>query len=142
MSQGCSLGESADLFGGGSELSRDALAWLRTLPAHLEIDLAGVRVAMWHARPGSDMRGIEADETGPALRRQLLDRAGADVLIVGHTHDAFELVEGQGKIINPGACCSKIDGERRPATFGVLDLPLKRFRVFRAIDGADREQEL
>jgi predicted phosphodiesterase/predicted RNase H-like HicB family nuclease len=142
MSQGCNLGEPADLFGGGAELSGDSLAWLRTLPAHMEIDLAGVRVAMWHARPGSDMRGIEADKTGPALRRQLLERASADVLIVGHTHDAFELVEGEGKIINPGACCSKIDDGHRSATFGVLDLPSKRFRVFRATDGADQEQGL
>jgi hypothetical protein len=101
---------------------------------------------MWHARPGSDMEGIRAEATGPTLRRRLLDSAGADVLIVGHTHDAFSLVAGKGKIVNPGACCSKIqafeqsgslavpDGYR-PATFGVLELPSKRFRVFQAADG-------
>lgn len=145
MSQGCSLGDPSDLFGGGSELSRDALVWLRTLPAHLEIDLADVHVAMWHARPGSDMRGVEADKTGPALRRQLLERAGADVLVVGHTHEAFCLTTSDGRlIVNPGACCSKLPvrtdkgsagGPYRAGTFAVLELPAKIFRVFRAADG-------
>jgi len=146
-----SIVEAADLFTGGTELSHDALAYLATLPSSWSAELVGVRVAMWHARPGSDMEGIRAEATGPALRRRLLDQAKADVLIVGHTHDAFSLVAGKGRIVNPGACCSKTlvykqagrvtdsssaapDGYR-PATFGVLELPSKRFRVFEAADG-------
>lgn len=133
--QACEL---SDLAGGGAELSREALDWLASLPSHWTTEIAGVRVAMWHARPGSDMEGIEAGKTGPALRRRLLDQAAADVLIVGHTHDAFESAEGEGKIVNPGACCSKIQavsGGYRSATFGVIELPSKRFRVFQAADG-------
>ena len=49
----------SDHFGGGAELSRDSLAWLATLPAHWEGEMEGVRLAMWHARPGSDMEGID-----------------------------------------------------------------------------------
>jgi predicted phosphodiesterase/predicted RNase H-like HicB family nuclease len=136
-SQGCDLGEPADLFGGGAELSRPALAWLRALPDHWTAELAGFQVSMWHARPGSDMRGVEADKTGPKLRRELLDRAGADILIVGHTHESFALVEGEGLIVNPGSCCSKIPAKSgegyRPATFGVLELPAKRFSVHQVL---------
>jgi predicted phosphodiesterase len=143
---GPSIVEAADLFTGGSELSREALAYLATLPSSWSVELAGVRVAMWHARPGSDMDGVRAGDTGPYLRRQLLDQAKADVLIVGHTHDAFSLVAGKGRIVNPGACCSKtlaykeagvlaVPDGYRPGTFGVLELPSKRFRVFRASDG-------
>lgn len=65
--------------------------------------------------------------------------ASADVLIVGHTHNAFALACCEGLIVNPGACCSRIpayehevskeDGYR-PATFGVLELPRKRFKIF------------
>jgi len=142
-----SIVELPDLFSGGAELSREALAYLATLPSHWAAELAGVRVTMWHARPGSDMEGIRADSTSSALRRQLLDHAAADVLIVGHTHDAFSLVAGKGRIVNPGACCSKtlafkqegslaVPDGYRPATFGVLELPSIRFRVFRAADGA------
>ena len=75
------------------------------------------------------------------------------MLIVGHTHDAFSLVAGKGRIVNPGACCSKtfafkqsgrgadsslvVPDGYRPATFGVLELPSKRFRVFQAVDGVE-----
>ena len=138
----------SDHFGGGAELSRDSLAWLATLPVHWEAELEGVKVAMWHARPGSDMEGIEKERTGPELRHRLLEQARADVLIVGHSHTEFELVVNvpPGKILNPGACCSKTYGYKqagslavpdgfRPATFGVLELLGRRFSVFQVNDG-------
>jgi predicted phosphodiesterase len=141
----CNLSEH---FGGGAELSRDSLAWLATLPVHWEAEIEGIRMAMWHARPGSDMEGIEKERTGPGLRRHLLGQAHADVLIVGHSHVEFELAVGDppGKILNPGACCSKAKiykhagllmapDEFRPATFAVLELPEMRFKVFQALNG-------
>ncbi|MGB8296141.1 MAG: metallophosphoesterase family protein [Polyangia bacterium] len=138
----------SEYVGGGIDLSREALAWLATLPGHWEGELEGVRVAMWHARPGSDMEGIEKERTGPELRHRLLEQAHAQILIVGHTHVEFELVVNvpPGKILNPGACCGKayvyqqagpliVPDEFRPATFGVLELPSMRFKVYRALDG-------
>ena len=138
----------SEYFGGGAELSRDSLVWLATLASHWEAELEGVRVAMWHARPGSDMEGIEKEKTGPRLRRLLLEQAHADILIVGHSHVEFELAVDvpPGKILNPGTCCSKayvyrqagplmVPDKFRPPTFGVLDLPLMRFKVFRALEG-------
>ena len=138
----------SDVMGSGAELSHESLVWLSTLPVHWEAELEGVRVAMWHARPGSDMEGIEKEGTGPELRRRLLEQARARILIVGHTHTEFELLVNApaGKILNPGACCSKtyafkssgslaVTDGFRPATFGVLELPSMRFKVYRALDG-------
>ena len=138
----------ADYVGGGIDLSREALAWLATLPGHWEGELEGVRVAMWHARPGSDVEGVVKETTGPELRHRLLEQAHAQILIVGHTHVEFELMVDvpPGKILNPGACCGKayiyrqagpliVPDEFRPATFGVLELPSMRFKVYRALDG-------
>jgi predicted phosphodiesterase len=138
----------SDVMGSGAELSRESLVWLSTLPVHWEAELEGVRVAMWHARPGSDMEGIEKDRTGLELRHRLLEHARARVLIVGHTHTEFEMVVNvpAGKIVNPGACCSKtyvfksfgslaVTDGFRAATFGVLELPLMRFKVYGALDG-------
>jgi putative phosphoesterase len=138
----------SEYVGGGVELSRDSLAWLSTLPTHWEAELEGVKVAMWHARPGSDMEGIEKERTGPELRRHLLEQVHAQILIVGHTHVEFEMEVDvpAGRILNPGACCGKayiyrqagpliVPDEFRPATFGVLELPSESFRVFRALDG-------
>jgi predicted phosphodiesterase len=89
-----------------------------------------------------------AEKTGPELRRRLLGQAHADILIVGHSHVEFELVVDvpSGKILNPGACCSKayvyrqagplmVPDSFRPATFGVLELPSMKFKVYRALDG-------
>jgi predicted phosphodiesterase len=96
------------------------------------------------------MEGIEKERTGPELRYRILEQAHADVLIVGHTHTEFELTvnvpPGRGRILNSGACCSKtyafkpsgslaVPDGFRPATFGVLELPSQRFKVFRALDG-------
>jgi predicted phosphodiesterase len=77
-----------------------------------------------------------------------LEQARARILIVGHTHTEFELLVNApaGKILNPGACCSKtyafkssgslaVTDGFRPATFGVLELPSMRFKVYRALDG-------
>ena len=138
----------SDVMGSGAELSHESLVWLSTLPVHWEAELEGVLVAMWHARPGSDMEGIEKERTGPELQHRLLEQARARILVVGHTHTEFELMVNvpAGKILNPGACCSKTyafkssgslavaDGFR-PATFGVLELPSTRFKVYRALDG-------
>ena len=138
----------SEYFGGGAELSRDSLAWLATLPVHWEAELEGVKVSMWHARPGSDMEGLTKETTGPGLRRHLLEQAHAQILIVGHSHVEFELVvdDPPGKILNPGSCCGKsyvfthagplfVPDSFRPATFGVLELPSQRFEVYRALDG-------
>jgi putative phosphoesterase len=140
----------SDVMGSGAELSRDSLAWLSTLPHSWSGELEGVRIVMWHARPGSDMEGLEKERTGSELRHHLLEHARADILIVGHTHTEFELTAnvppGRGRILNPGACCSKtcafkpsgslaVPDGFRPATFGVLELPSQRFKVFRALDG-------
>jgi len=58
----------------------------------LEGELEGVRVAMWHARPGSDVEGVVKETTGPELRNRLLEQSHAQILIVGHTHVEFELM--------------------------------------------------
>jgi len=95
----------ADYVGGGIDLSREALASLAALPGHWEGELEGVRVAMWHARPGSDVEGVVKETTGPELRNRLLEQSHAQILIVGHTHVEFELMVDvpPGKILNPGA---------------------------------------
>jgi predicted phosphodiesterase len=143
-------GSVSDVIGSGAELSRDSLVWLSTLSHSWASEMEGVRIVMWHARPGSDMEGIEKERTGSELRHHLLEQARADILIVGHSHTEFELTAnvppGRGRILNPGACCSKTYGYKqagslavpdgfRPATFGVLELPSQRFKVFRALDG-------
>ena len=127
----------------GWALTARAADFLRPLPTHLNLTLEGVRIVVWHARPGSDMDGIYPHTPRPELS-ELVDRAHADILIVGHTHAPFRRPLSGGRLVlNPGALlrdpASRSDGILKPGTFGVLELPSKRYKVYRAGDGVEVE---
>ena len=143
----------------GWDLTSRAITFLESLPRQWSATLAGVRVSMWHARPGSDMDGIYADASRADLEA-MLDKAGADVLVVAHTHLPVCLtVSGRGMIVNPGAVLrdpavpleegamvlDPVTGKWTPAptscggTLGVLELPERKFTVHRAADGVEVE---
>jgi hypothetical protein len=88
------------------------------------------------------MEGVYPDQIEFELARGHLESAEADVLLVGHTHLAFALeVAEVGTIANPAALLRSpadgADGLPATGTFGVLELPSRRFRVFRADDGSE-----
>ena len=139
------------------DVSPESLAFLQSLPAAWDTERDGVRIALHHGTPRSDMRGIYPRYTTPGELRDLLDEANADILLVGHTHIPFRIGLGDRRILNPGALL-RAPGPRmagRPllfdpaqrrfvpgpgpagGTFGVLDLPSRDFRVFRAADGTE-----
>lgn len=143
----------------GWDLSSRALQFLADLPARRDETIDGVRIAIRHANLRSDIHGIlPGDARAPDVTRWL-EEARADVLIVGHTHLAFESrLPGGGMLVNPGALVRDDwapDVDRRsfyhpeageitashPAggTFGVLELPERRFTVHRVLDGAEVE---
>jgi putative phosphoesterase len=124
----------------GVDLTAGAVGFLESLPQSWRANLGGVRVVVWHARPGSDMDGIYADATSGELGG-MLDRADADVLIVGHTHEPFcrplgggRLVANQGAVLRDPAEPGSVGS---PGTFGVLELPSARFTVHLARDGSE-----
>jgi putative phosphoesterase len=139
----------------GWDLTPGAMAFLESLPASWTRRVDDVRVAVWHARPKSDMKGIYPDASGTELASQL-DRAEADVLVVGHTHLPFARFVDRRLVCNPGALLrdpaepmeggmlfDRESGKFVPApaagggTFGILELPTLRFTVHRAGDGAE-----
>ena len=118
-------------------LTGKALAFLDAMPQSWERTIAGVRVHVTHASPGDVMRGIHADRADVGA---ILATARADVLVVGHTHVPMNLATPHGTIVNPGSVLRQPPAsERIPAsgTFGVLELPSRRFVVHRASDGAE-----
>jgi len=129
--------EDAKRFASTWDVSPTVMRFLRELPAYRSLVVEGVRVAVWHARPNSDMNGIYPDiSEGEAAT--LLDQAACDVLVVGHTHVTFERRVGPRAIFNPGALL------RAPAEpldaptlgrFGVVELPSMRFEVREAKTG-------
>jgi putative phosphoesterase len=131
-----------DLFDTPVFLSGAAVAFLDSLPRRWERTIAGVRVAVWHASPGDQMRGIHAGSTNVGA---ITAAADADVLVVGHTHAPMRLESEGGLIVNPGSVLSRAPtSEEIPAsgTFGVLELPSRRFVVRRTADGHSPDSRL
>ncbi len=141
----------------GWDLTTRSLAFLESLPVSWTRKIDDVRVAVWHARPKSDMKGIYPDASATELASQL-DRAEADVLVVGHTHVPFARFVDRRLVCNPGALlrdpARPMDSAKlfdpatssfalapAPAggTFAVLELPTLRFTVYRARDGVEVE---
>jgi putative phosphoesterase len=130
--------------GGGWELSKGSRRFLAALPPSYSLEREGVRVAVHHASPRGDMDGIHPQQIDFELAAAHLHQAAADIVLVGHTHIAFALdVEGVGVIANPAALLrDPADGAENPpatGTFGILELPSRRFSVHRANDGEEAE---
>ena len=136
------------LVGGGSwnaevRESPAAMRWLHARPPSWSATFDSVRVAVHHGSPRhGNMVGIDPSDLTRAEAIELLDAAAADVLIVGHTHRAFEIVvEGHGTILNPSAVLrDPAEGAENPpatASFAVLDLPARRFTVHALREGAE-----
>jgi putative phosphoesterase len=123
-----------------AELSPKSRRWLGSLRTSLHAVDEGVRVAVHHASPVGDMRGLDPGSIDAHEARHFLKLADADVLIVGHTHVAFRIhVADAGVIVNPAALLrDPAEGADNPpatGTFGVLELPSLAFTVHRACDG-------
>ena len=122
----------------GWDLTSEAVAYLESLPTSWRKLVDGVRVVLAHARPGSDMQGIPADSTADELAA-ILDEAGADILIVGHTHVPFVRRLSDGRIVlNPGALLrDPAPGcdVATPGTFAIVDVLTRKVSVRRAKDG-------
>lgn len=121
------------------DLSPASIAYLEGLPTGWRKLVDGKRVVLAHGRPASDMQGIPADATAQELA-EILDDAGADLLVVGHTHVPFVRYLDDGRIVmNPGALLRDpapgVD-VATPGTFAVIDTLTLDVRVRRAKDGA------
>ena len=139
----------------GADLTPTAIHFLSALPESWSRTIEGVRIAVWHARPYSDMHGIYPDAPLDELEG-VLDRAECDVLIVGHTHVPFARYVDRRLVCNPGALLrdpahpmestmlfDRESGKFVPApapgggTFGVLEIQTLRFTVHSARDGGE-----
>jgi len=105
----CSLGE----------LGEENRAFLRDLPAQLTVLEGGTRFLFAHAGPEGPDESPLADASDERLQT-LLERCGADVLVVGHTHRATARQVGEGLILNPGSVGRPADGDPRPS-YLILD---------------------
>jgi diadenosine tetraphosphatase ApaH/serine/threonine PP2A family protein phosphatase len=100
------------------DLPAAALARLRALPPSLAVDLAGVRVHLFHGAPWDPLLGRVYPDFATWER---FDEVDADVVLLGHTH--YPLVKHQGGrlIVNPGSVGQPRD-RGSLAAYAVVDL--------------------
>ena len=84
-----------------SALSQSQKQFLRDLPLNVDCELRGMKISMCHAVP-SDPLFAYCPPDSPRWESEL-DLAKADLLLVGHTHLAFDRQCGKRRVVNPGS---------------------------------------
>lgn len=115
--------------------------FLAGLPGSFRRRIGRARVAMTHGSPISDLDALYPGHLTRERAGALLERAAADVLIVGHTRLPMCLAFGDRRIVNPGGLrrSEEIVAGRTVygGTYGVLDAAARTFRVF-DLEGRER----
>ena len=105
-------------------IDEDHRRWLRTLPRHIRLQLgnkADFSVLMVHGSPRKINEYLFEDRNESSLQR-MMGRAGADVMLCGHTHQPYHKVLGEegddGReryrhLINIGSVGKPKDGDPR-----------------------------
>ena len=100
-------------------LSRENRRYLKSLPEERRLEVAGKSVLLTHASPESNEEPLEPDT--PEERLAYLARiAGTDVIIFGHSHQAFTRTVTNVLFINPGSVGRPDDGDPR-ACYAILE---------------------
>ena len=119
-----------------ARLSPDNLDYLRALPFDFLAQYDGLRVAIYHAGPGNDLALVHPEYWSAEAMESLLKEAGADVLVLGHTHVPIHIETRAGVLINPGSLLCRHE-TRLPSsrTFGLLDTETMAYQLFDAESG-------
>ncbi len=113
---------------------REMESWLQSWPKSLELSAGGVRVAIHHGSPRGDMDCLFPDAEQVVLERHL-ERADADILVVGHTHVPFVRELGFGRlVVNAGTLGAPGLGQRH--TFALVEVEKRRAEIIEVGDDA------
>ncbi|MEZ5331183.1 MAG: metallophosphoesterase family protein [Thermoanaerobaculia bacterium] len=100
-------------------LSDEAKEWLDALPDLLRLEVAGRRIALTHGTPDSIKEPLFADTPVERLR-EVAEEAAAEVVLCGHSHDAFHRELATAWIVTPGSVGRQDDGDPR-ARYALVD---------------------
>jgi putative phosphoesterase len=95
--------------------------WLAQLPLEIRETIDGMHLLAVHAAPGTDDGiGIHPSQ-GNAELAAILHGCEADVVIVGHTHEAMLRRIGSVALVNLGSVSNPRSGDRR-ASYAILEV--------------------
>jgi len=97
-------------------LTDESTRYLASLGEESKFKLGETSVAIHHGSVGNLFEYVYEED----LHDDLLARAAADILVLGHTHVPYVRKFPSGLIVNPGSVGQPRDGDNR-ASFAVLD---------------------
>jgi putative phosphoesterase len=101
-------------------LSDESRTFLGCLPREVSTDIGGKRIYMAHGSPDDTMWEYVLPSTHSDLFDYYLQKMGADLMALGHTHQAFKWQGDDGKLVfNPGSVGQPRNGDIR-ASFAIL----------------------
>jgi putative phosphoesterase len=103
------------------ELHSENLSYLAKLPHYTAFDQCGPRIRAYHGSPRDPLDEYVFPGTPAFILRSMIELAGADVLLLGHTHTPLNVKVGSGYLFNPGSVGQPRDGDAR-ASFALLDI--------------------
>jgi putative phosphoesterase len=82
------------------------LRYLGEIPDTLSLRLGGTDIAMFHGSPWDNVRTASAHYVYPANQADMkrVAQVPADIVVLGHTHQAFSAWVNGTLIVNPGSC--------------------------------------
>ncbi len=116
-----------------NNLSQASYEFIRELPSSLHRPVEGVLTAVHHGSPRYMSEYIFEEH----VSSELLEIAGARLLVLGHTHMPYVVQFPTGTVINPGSVGQPRDGDPR-ASYAVLDSSEWTFEIVRV--DYDRER--
>ncbi|MCL2134873.1 MAG: YfcE family phosphodiesterase [Candidatus Bathyarchaeota archaeon] len=106
------------------ELTNLCRVYLNSFIAKSTIEIAGKKVFMTHASPLSATDNITSNTSKKHLTK-IVSNTGADVIIVGHSHEQFHKKVDNVLILNPGSVGRPSDGNPQAAYAMLSFNPLK-----------------
>lgn len=110
-------------------LSDESRAFLESLPRDVKAEVGGKSVYMVHGSPDDNMWEYVTPSTHADLFDYYLQKVNSDVMVLGHTHMAFQWRgEGGGLVFNPGSVGQPRSGDKR-ASYAILSVEDGRAEV-------------
>ncbi len=97
-----------------SSLTKSSIRFLKTLPAHMRLNIGGKRILIVHGSPTSSEEYIKPDTPDDRLR-EIAKTSGANVIISGHAHIQFTKTADDITFIAPGSVGNPYDKDNRAA---------------------------
>jgi putative phosphoesterase len=108
-------------------LPKKSIKYLKTLPETRLLEIAAKPILMTHGSPASSSEHLGFDTSDERLVT-LAEMTDAEIILCGHSHQAFKRKVENTLFINPGSVGRLDDGDPR-ASYAVLDIQDKEVSV-------------